>query len=152
MKLLYKIHIHRYPDDKKRKNTTHIITAWKTANSKYEYGETQFDYCCENMKTAVGFGYVIIATDKRNFNHIKYDERRGKFGEPVICLRTFDESSGYDRDESIDEWNMPISNCPFCSAKIEIELVEKKRITHTCKKTSRVVEECEDQTTEEILT
>ncbi len=150
MKLYYKIHIHRYPDDKKRNNIHHIITSWKTAKSKYS--ETQFDYCCENMKTVVGYGYVTIVTDKRNFNHIKYEERKEKFKEPVICLRTFDESSGYERDESIDEWNMPISNCPFCGAKIEIELVEKKRITHTCKKTSRIIEECEDQTTEEIIT
>ena len=105
------------------------------------------------MKTAVGFGYVTIATDKQNFNHIKYDERKEKFEKPVICLKTFDESTGYDRGyEPVDEWNIPISNCPFCSAKIEIELVEKKRITHTCKKTSRTIEESEDQTSEEILT
>ena len=150
MKLKYKIAIHRYPDDRKRKNSTHIITSWKSKETD-KYSETQFEYCCDSFKEAVGWGYIVIVTDKRNFNHIKYDQRKESFKEPVICLRTFDEQSGYDRDEGMDEWNMPISNCPFCASKIETELVEKKRITHTCKKVKKMYESCEDQVEEEII-
>jgi len=150
LKLRYKIYIHRYPDDKKRNNQTIIITSWKTKKS--EYHENQIDFCCDSFKQAVGYGYIVIVTNKQNFQHLKYDERKEEFKEPVICLRTFDEQSGYDRDEGLDEWNLPISNCPFCTAKIETELVEKKRITHTCKKVKKTYESCEDEVTEEDLT
>ncbi|MCJ8306523.1 MAG: hypothetical protein HRU07_05675 [Nitrosopumilus sp.] len=77
MKLSYKIHIHRYPDDKKRKNQTMIITGWKTDKSKY--AENQFEFCCDGIKKAVDYGYIIITTNKNNFQHIKYEERKEKF-------------------------------------------------------------------------
>lgn len=150
MKLSYKIHIHRYPDDRTRKNTTHIITGWLKKGD--EYAKTKYKFCCPQIEKAVNYGYIVIAVTQLNFNHIKYKERKDELTAPVICLRTFDETSCYDIDDSLDEFNMPISNCPFCTAKIEIILVEKKRITHKCKKSSRMVEECEDTTTEEIIT
>jgi len=150
LKIRYKIHIHRYPDDKKQKNRTSIVTAWKAKNSKYV--ENQWDFCCDSFEQAISYGYIVIVTDKNNFYHIKYDERKEELKQPVVCLRTFDEQSGSrDWDEALDEWNLPIQNCPFCTAKIETELVEKKKITHTCKKVQKTYESCEDETTEEII-
>lgn len=150
MKLSYKIHTHRYPGDKKRKNQIMIITSWKTDKSKYS--ENQFEYCCDKIKTAIGYGYIIIATNKENFKHIKYDQRKETLREPIICLKTFDDTDimTLDRDESPAEMNIPISHCPFCTAKIIIECIEKKKITHVCKKVKKSYEECEDNTTEEI--
>ena len=149
MKLSYKIHIHRHPDNKKKKNQIMLITSWKPDKSKYH--ETQIEYCCDEMKQAVDRGYIIVATNKQNFNHIKYEERKKPLQEPLICLRTFDEMSGWNRDESPEEFNLPISHCPFCTENIKIECVEKKLITHTCKKVTKKYESCEDQTREEIL-
>ena len=146
MKLYYKIHIHRYPDDKKQNNRTVFGVLYKKENGKPVSGK--YDYCCSEMKTAFDYGHIVIRHDKRNF-HVKYDEKSQQLKEPVLCLKSFDES--FDYDSGPDEDNLPILFCPFCAEKIIFELVEKKKITHTCKKTSRTIEECKDQKEEETI-
>lgn len=149
MKLSYKIHTHRYPDDKKRKNIIAIIYHWKNKKSD-ENSTPQFDYCCKDIESAIDHGFITVELSQNHFIGLKYEERRIDLKEPLVCLHSMDES-GYGNDGCPhEEIVLPISNCPFCTAKIITECVEKKRITHTCKKTSRVVQECEDNTTEEI--
>ncbi len=147
MKLYYKIHIHRYPD-KKKNDETILVTSWKSKDS--EYHTNQIEYCCPRMNEAIKYGYITIATLKRNYSHIPYENRAESLAVPKVCLVTFNEDN-WNHDSSPVKYNMPISHCPFCGESITVQCVEKKKITHTCKKVKTTVKECEDQTKEEII-
>ena len=146
MNLEYSINIHHYPDDKKQNNRTVMGVLYKKENGKTIPRE--YDYCCDGMKSAFDYGHVTIAYDQRNF-HVKYYEKSKHLKEPTLCLKSFDET--FDYDSGLDEENLPIKFCPFCSEEIIFELIEKKKITHRCKKVTKTYEECEDKREEEIL-
>ena len=146
MKLQYTITIHRYPDDKKRKNEIRMDVLHTQVNGKPVV--STYDYCCDAMANAFDYDHITISYDKRNF-HVKRDKQSEILKEPVVCLKTFDEI--YDYDSGLDEYNLPIKFCPFCAEEIIFELTEKKKITHACKKITRSYESCEDETKEEII-
>jgi len=146
MKLQYYIEIHCYPDDEKKKNQTLLEIHWRKENGKTVSGE--FNYCCSDMKKAFSVGYITTAISKIHFR-VQRDERSESLKEPVACLKTFDED--YDYESGLDEYNLPIKFCPFCAEEIIFELVEKKKITHTCKKIIKSYESCDDETKEEII-
>ena len=146
LKLRYKIEIHKR---KGKKNETYIKYHWKNKKSD-KYGSAQIDYCCNQMDSALG-AFVTVETDQNHFTGIKYEDKRTRLKEPIICLHSMDESGYGDEGCPHEEIVLPINNCPFCAAKIEYECIEKKRITHECVKVKREYEDCEDKTTEEIL-
>ncbi len=146
MNLQYAIMIHRYPDEKKRRNET--LSSIVHGKPRDNEGPVQYPYCCSEMESAFKRGHITIAHDQRNF-YVKYEERSKKLKEPAVCLKTFDED--HDYDSSLDEYNMPISFCPFCSEKITFELIEKKKITHTCKKIEKRYQECIDEKKVDIV-
>lgn len=147
MKIRYKVSIHVR---KGKKNETHISYLWKNKKSD-KYGVVQIDYCCKSMETATAHGFITVELSQYHFVEIKHEERQIKLKEPLVCLYSMNES-GYGNDGCPhEEMVLPITNCPFCTEKIEYECVEKKRVTHECIKIKKEYEECEDKITEEIL-
>ena len=146
MKVRYKVEIHRR---KGQKNETKFSWHWKTKKSD-KYASSQIDFCCDEMKNAYDQGFITIPYVNHDRIDMKYDERREKATEPIVCLHSMNED-GYGESCPHNDAVLPIKHCPFCTAKIETELVEKKRITHECKMVKKTYEECEDKVTEEIL-
>ncbi len=146
MKVNYKIEIHRR---EKKKNDTILKLSWKNKKSD-RWAVRHEDFCCDAMKNAMDHGFITIEINKQNFRDVKYDQKYNKLKEPVVCLNSMNEH-GFDEGCPHEEMVLPITNCPFCTALIVYNLVEKKRITHICKKVKHTYEECEDQTKEEIL-
>ena len=147
MKVNYKIEIHKR---KGKNNDTMLILSWRDRKSD-KWAVRHEDYCCDAMKDAVDQGFITIERNKQNFRGVKYDERNVKLKEPLVCLNSMNDGGFGDEGCPHEEMVLPITNCPFCTALIVYNLVEKKRITHICKKIKHTYEECEDQTKEEIL-
>lgn len=149
MKVSYKTEIHRR---KGKKNEIKFKLSWKNKKSD-KWSQRHIEYCCDGMKNGVAEGFISTEVSNRLFinnkNKFKIDDER--FKEPVVCLYSLNENGYGDEGCPHEEMVLPITHCPFCSAIIEIINVEKKRITHTCKKVKRQYEECEDQIKEEIL-
>ncbi len=147
MKVNYKIEVHRR---EKEKNDTILKLSWKNKKSD-RWAVRHEDFCCDAMKDAHDQGFITVEINKQSFRDIKYDERDIKLKEPVVCLNSMNEDGYGDEGCPHQEMVLPITNCPFCTASITTNLIEKKRITHTCKKVKHTYEECEDQVKEEIL-
>jgi len=148
MKVQYKQEIHRR---KGKKNDTHLRFSWKD-NPKDDWGSRHEIYCCDEMKQAVSHGFITVESTKTNFIGIKWNEKEERLKVPLVCLSTMNENGGdFNDDCPHEEEVLPIKHCPFCTAEITTECLEKKRITHTCKKVQKTYEECEDKVEEEIL-
>lgn len=147
MKVNYKIEIHKR---KGKKNDVMVILSWKNKKSN-RYAERHIEYCCDEMKTAFDYGFITIERTQQHFRSIKYDEKNVKLKQPIVCLFSMNEN-GYGDDQCPhEEMSLPITYCPFCTKEIVTVCVERKRITHECKKVKHTYEECEDKITEEIL-
>ena len=146
MNIQYGITIHRYLDDKKRKNSIDFKVFFKPQKDKSTLRE--YYSCCDEMRDGVAYGHIGIAHNKYNF-HTRYEEKQELLKEPILCLTAYTEPVDYD-DGSEKEY-LPIKFCPFCSKEITFELIEKKKITHTCKKVTKSYESCNDETEEEIV-
>lgn len=147
MKLKYKLEIHKR---KGEKNKNVIRWHWKNKKSD-KYALPQIEYCCVEIEKAIGHGFISIETTQTTLVDIKYDERSYMLKEPSVCLSTYSEDGFNDDGCPHEEKTIAITRCPFCAAPITTELVEKKRVTHECKKVKKTYEECEDKVTEEIL-
>ena len=150
MKIGYKIEVHRF-EDKKKKNETHLKIMWKVGKGDDNWG-SNIEYCCDEMKKHTqGYeAFLGIAIRGTDFVNLKYDERYKPLSEPVVTLNNMDDN-GYGDGCSHNEVHLPIKFCPFCAEEITVELLEKKKITHKCKKITKTYEECEDIVTEEIV-